>query len=50
MGAEDTGLEIAVIKETDELISIPMLGKTSSLNVGVACGILLFEAVKQRIR
>lgn len=50
MGSEDTGLEPNVIKETDALLSIPMQGKTSSLNVGVACGILLFEAVKQRIR
>ncbi len=50
MGAEDTGLEASVIKETDDLVGIPMQGKTSSLNVGVACGILLFEAVKQRVR
>jgi 23S rRNA (guanosine2251-2'-O)-methyltransferase len=49
MGSEDTGLEDSVIKGTDELICIPMIGKTASLNVGVACGILLFEAVKQRI-
>ncbi|MGP2689870.1 23S rRNA (guanosine(2251)-2'-O)-methyltransferase RlmB, partial [Vibrio vulnificus] len=32
----------------DELISIPMAGTVSSLNVSVATGICLFEAVRQR--
>ncbi|MGS6389315.1 TrmH family RNA methyltransferase, partial [Enterobacter hormaechei] len=32
----------------DELISIPMAGSVSSLNVSVATGICLFEAVRQR--
>ncbi|MBB0803397.1 hypothetical protein G7M89_23795, partial [Escherichia coli] len=34
----------------DELISIPMAGSVSSLNVSVATGICLFEAVRQRQR
>jgi 23S rRNA (guanosine2251-2'-O)-methyltransferase len=49
MGAEDTGISDAVIKDIPELIRIPMVGNISSLNVGVACGIIIFEALKQRI-
>ncbi|WP_265331570.1 TrmH family RNA methyltransferase [Proteus mirabilis] len=33
----------------DELISIPMAGSVSSLNVSVATGVCLFEAMRQRI-
>ncbi len=32
----------------DQLVQIPMLGSVSSLNVSVAAGILMFEAVRQR--
>lgn len=49
MGAEDTGISEAVLKNIHELVKIPMVGEISSLNVGVACGILLFEALKQRV-
>lgn len=49
MGSEDTGLSADVLKTCDHLVSIPMLGTVSSLNVSVAAGILIFEAVKQRI-
>lgn len=49
MGAEDTGISAPVMNDIHELLRIPMVGNISSLNVGVACGILLFEALKQRI-
>ncbi len=48
MGAEDTGISLPVRKEIDNLVKIPMQGEISSLNVSVACGILLFEALKQK--
>ncbi len=48
MGSEDKGVTKAVTKMADIIISIPMMGNISSLNVSVATGIILFEAVRQR--
>ena len=48
MGAEDTGVAIERQAQCDELVKIPMLGKIESLNVSVASGILIYEAIKQR--
>lgn len=48
MGAEDVGIAPQVIRECDELVSIPMFGNISSLNVSVAAGIMMYEAVRQR--
>ena len=48
MGAEDTGLSNEVLRKCDELGAIPILGKVGSLNVSVACGVMLYEAVRQR--
>lgn len=48
VGAEDKGLSPSSLKHIDSLIKIPMLGHIASLNVSVATGILLFEAVRQR--
>ncbi len=50
MGAEDTGISPEYIKRSDIQVKIPMEGKISSLNVSVATGIVLFEAVRQRLR
>ncbi|MGB0894919.1 MAG: 23S rRNA (guanosine(2251)-2'-O)-methyltransferase RlmB [Parashewanella sp.] len=49
MGAEDKGLRRLTREACDSLISIPMAGTVSSLNVSVATGVCLFEAVRQRI-
>ncbi|MBE8166943.1 MAG: 23S rRNA (guanosine(2251)-2'-O)-methyltransferase RlmB [Shewanella sp.] len=49
MGAEDKGLRRLTREACDSLISIPMSGSVSSLNVSVATGVCLFEAVRQRL-
>lgn len=48
MGAEDTGVPYEHLSLCDEWIKIPLMGKIESLNVSVAAGILIYEAVKQR--
>ncbi len=48
MGAEGDGMRRLTRETCDELIKIPMAGSVSSLNVSVATGICLFEAVRQR--
>ena len=48
MGSEENGISGEYLKLCDEAVKIPMRGKTASLNVSVATGIVLFEAVRQR--
>ncbi|WP_194436775.1 23S rRNA (guanosine(2251)-2'-O)-methyltransferase RlmB [Vibrio fluminensis] len=48
MGAEGDGMRRLTRETCDDLIKIPMAGTVSSLNVSVASGICLFEAVRQR--
>ncbi|MGB2115457.1 MAG: 23S rRNA (guanosine(2251)-2'-O)-methyltransferase RlmB [Porticoccaceae bacterium] len=48
MGSEGTGMRQLVTSQCDFLAKLPMAGKVSSLNVSVAAGICLFEAVRQR--
>lgn len=48
LGAEGTGLRQLTRQSCDFLVSLPQLGAVESLNVSVAAGMLLYEAVRQR--
>jgi 23S rRNA (guanosine2251-2'-O)-methyltransferase len=48
MGREHTGMSKGIASRCDKLVSIPMRGAVSSLNVSVATGICLYEALRQR--
>ena len=48
LGSEDKGLRALTAKSCDQLVRIPMTAAVGSLNVSVATGVLLFEALRQR--
>ncbi len=48
LGSEGEGISEEYMKLTDDTVRIPLAGEIGSLNVAVAAGILLFEAVRQR--
>lgn len=48
LGGEGVGLHRLVRERCDQLVSIPVLGHIESLNVSVAAGIVLYEAIRQR--
>lgn len=50
MGSEEKGIYPALMKICDDKIKIPMKGDFESLNVSVATGIILYEAMKQRMK
>jgi 23S rRNA (guanosine2251-2'-O)-methyltransferase len=49
IGGEGSGVHSLTRKNCDRIISIPMFGKVNSLNASVSAGIVLYEAVRQRI-
>ncbi|WP_028612193.1 TrmH family RNA methyltransferase [Paenibacillus harenae] len=48
MGSEADGLSAAVREQVDESVIIPMAGQAESLNVAMACTVLLYESLRQR--
>jgi 23S rRNA (guanosine2251-2'-O)-methyltransferase len=49
MGSEGRGINPSVLKLVDDKAKLPLLGKIESLNVSVACGAILYEALRQRL-
>ncbi len=48
MGSEDAGISPSILKAADYTAKLPLLGEIESLNVSVACGVFLYEVVRQR--
>jgi len=49
MGAEDKGISASILTIVDFRAKLPLLGAIGSLNVSVACGVFLYEVVRQRM-
>lgn len=49
MGSEEDGIRNELIRIADHLAKIPMFGEIESLNVSVSTGIILYEAIRQRL-
>ena len=49
MGSEGKGISNSVLKLVDERAKLPMYGEIASLNVSVACGVFLYETIRQRL-
>ncbi|WP_299486400.1 23S rRNA (guanosine(2251)-2'-O)-methyltransferase RlmB [uncultured Allomuricauda sp.] len=50
MGAEDKGISASILNLADHKAKLPLLGEIGSLNVSVACGVFLYEVVRQRMQ
>ncbi|MCF6347186.1 MAG: 23S rRNA (guanosine(2251)-2'-O)-methyltransferase RlmB [Flavobacteriaceae bacterium] len=48
MGSEHKGISPSILKISDKKVKLPLLGDIESLNVSVACGVSLYEIVRQR--
>jgi 23S rRNA (guanosine2251-2'-O)-methyltransferase len=48
LGSEEDGISSDLLKLADQKIKIPLFGNIESLNVSVACGVILYEAIRQR--
>jgi 23S rRNA (guanosine2251-2'-O)-methyltransferase len=48
MGSEDEGVSPEILRVCDELVRVPQVGSIQSLNVSVAAGVMIYEAVRQR--
>jgi len=48
MGSEEDGISPQLLRDADHLAKIPMKGKISSLNVSVAAGVSIYEAIRQK--
>ncbi len=50
MGSEERGIQPSLLKLATTRVKLPVAGKVASLNVSVACGAVLYEIVRQRIK
>jgi len=50
MGAEGAGISRGIVALCDALVAVPLLGSIGSLNVSAATAVVLYEAVRQRIK
>jgi 23S rRNA (guanosine2251-2'-O)-methyltransferase len=50
IGSEEDGISEELLRESDELVKIPMKGKIGSLNVSVATGVAIYEVVRQKLK
>lgn len=50
LGSEGTGILPEFLRKTDVIAKIPMAGTMESFNVSVACGMILYEAMKQKMK
>jgi len=50
LGNEASGLSAPLLADLDEVVHVPIEGRSESLNVGMACAVLCFEAARQRRR
>lgn len=48
MGSEESGISNQLLRLSDDLVRIPILGKIESLNVSVAASLMIYEAIRQR--
>ena len=48
IGSEGFGVKKSIIEYCDGVLSLPLKGKVNSLNASVACGIMVFEVLRQR--
>ena len=48
LGSEESGIAISNITKSDSTAKLPLIGKTKSLNVSVAAGIIMYEVIRQR--
>ena len=49
IGSEGKGVRPSILEKCDGVISLPLKGQVNSLNASVACGIVVFEVLRQRI-
>lgn len=49
LGSEEDGISDEIIRKADELAAIPQSGQVGSLNVSVAAGVIIYEALRQRL-
>ncbi len=50
IGSEGNGIRPSIISSCDGIITLPLMGKVNSLNASVACGITIFEVLRQRLK